>query len=470
MHQPVEDDAVRAAQLEQIRRDLQNRVNQNNRNRPQQRQVQQQGTSWNFQAGNPPVALPSNPLRLATRLLRPGPTLLVDAYVELLRRTGFALEPATPDLSFSPGIAGSAPSLEDYFPPAPGFPPLGPAQALPPGNFRLVELFYYIEDENVPDSDYLELPEQTFTPRDVRLRAESVSGLNLGSLGGDFVGTRKDRVYVGNPSGIPPGWGGVILSVSRCDYNLLGNQVSLPPGSTPSFGLNKKVRIIQWSEFRIINLPEAQPFIPIVCRGEQMQSCEARVLVPLLKQILNELKTPIKGKDCDDTSDRVFGRGLQGLAKLQQVAVTESCENCLAVPELWENRPADGYPQAAIVFGNKLPNNEVGRERRTLHIPHYRLGRTEKPSIPTYQRGSYWARLILKDNSKIWCYAASEDEAVRVIEALRLYARRDLDPGIPPTTGKVGYTKSSWEAVPLYLQYFSKGKAQQNFDWMVRLR
>lgn len=148
-----------------------------------------------------------------------------------------------------------------------------------------------------------------------------------------------------------------------------------------------------------------------------------------------------------------------------QTKTLKALKQNMAIPEFWELKPGL-YPQAAIVFGNKLPNGKIGRERRTLHIPHYTGREGQKPSIPEYDRGPFMARIILKDNSKMYCYAKSEQEAIRVVNAMAAYTKQSLLPGVPPSTGKTGYAKSTWRAVPLYLQYYSDAKNGAP-DWQV---
>ena len=125
-----------------------------------------------------------------------------------------------------------------------------------------------------------------------------------------------------------------------------------------------------------------------------------------------------------------------------------------ATAEFWDLIPGNDVPQLAIIFRNTDKKSKSGDY--CLHIPHY--NGSKNPTIPSYTRGNYWTRLILKDNSRIICYANSEREADRQVNALAKY----VDPKYKtrkPTKGRLqDNTFAENKAIPVRADYYEKGK------------
>ncbi len=91
-----------------------------------------------------------------------------------------------------------------------------------------------------------------------------------------------------------------------------------------------------------------------------------------------------------------------------------------SMPFQWQMLPEFDRPQLAVIFRVQERKNKSGNY--TLHIPHYNGNR--QPEIPEYTKGNWWARVILKDNSKLTVYAQTKTEAERVIDKLTHYIDR----------------------------------------------
>lgn len=163
-------------------------------------------------------------------------------------------------------------------------------------------------------------------------------------------------------------------------------------------------------------------------------------------------------------------------------------------PEKWDVKVGRDRPQLVVSFAQKLPNGKLGRTRWEMQIPHYKYGQQDqktlkKPDIPTYNRGPFWGRLILKDNSRLVVNAESIEEAKRVLKLLKKEVDpkqldRMIDPNWEPDPKKpnakpklidrepvfgeridIAYKKN---VVPVRAEYYSKGQLQVKPDWIYR--
>jgi hypothetical protein len=115
------------------------------------------------------------------------------------------------------------------------------------------------------------------------------------------------------------------------------------------------------------------------------------------------------------------------------------------VPMYWSVKIERGLrQQLAIAFRpDKRKRYSFGKYDRnlTLHIPHY--NGDQRPKIPSYTVGQISAKVILTDQSSILVHAATESEAVSVVEALLKY----VEPKFIPKDHVVNIGKRSGKAI-----------------------
>ena len=76
-------------------------------------------------------------------------------------------------------------------------------------------------------------------------------------------------------------------------------------------------------------------------------------------------------------------------------------------PDGWQIKKGQNIPQLAIIYRDTDKKSNSGNY--TTYIPHF--NETKNINIPSYNKGDYWARWILKDNSQIVINAKTENEA-----------------------------------------------------------
>jgi hypothetical protein len=125
------------------------------------------------------------------------------------------------------------------------------------------------------------------------------------------------------------------------------------------------------------------------------------------------------------------------------------------IPENWAAKALVDRPQLKVIYrvdGRSTSGNY------DLTIPHY--NGSPNPKFPAYTKGRFWARLTLKDNSKIVVYAKSTAEAERVLKVLKQYVSPKFLTDVV-VTGEVS-TKDTERfkqvrVVPIRADYFDKG-------------
>ncbi len=137
----------------------------------------------------------------------------------------------------------------------------------------------------------------------------------------------------------------------------------------------------------------------------------------------------------------------------------------VAFPEWWPIRVGADRPQLVICYRS----DDKEKRRFQISIPHYSGDRS--PNIPSFKKGSHFARYCLKDNSKLIVYAASESEAERVCRQLYGYvSSRYRAASSQPSTG---ITRSNnfkeVRAIPLFADFFPHGQ-QSGREWRAYLQ
>lgn len=144
--------------------------------------------------------------------------------------------------------------------------------------------------------------------------------------------------------------------------------------------------------------------------------------------------------------------------------ISKIVDTNVVFPEWWALRAGSDRPQLVLVF-KSLSNK---RSYNKLIIPQYEGQKIKKPPIPSYTRGDYRGCLVLKDNSKFICYAASENEAELVISKVKPHIRSKYLNNSTVTIGttrKKNFSNDTMTAV--LAKYFSAGQHRNEPDWTV---
>ncbi|MDX2096933.1 MAG: hypothetical protein SFW36_04085, partial [Leptolyngbyaceae cyanobacterium bins.59] len=156
------------------------------------------------------------------------------------------------------------------------------------------------------------------------------------------------------------------------------------------------------------------------------------------------------------------------MAKIRRELCELDIQPSVAIPEHWQVRVGADRPQLVVVFAEDLGGGKVGNVRYATSIPHYRYGPRFKPDFGGYEHGSVWARLILKDNSRIVINGKTKEEAIRQVQILRQFVKPEFDnPNAKPATGTYDEPMKECRVVAIYARYFGKGQKQGQPDWVI---
>lgn len=165
-------------------------------------------------------------------------------------------------------------------------------------------------------------------------------------------------------------------------------------------------------------------------------------------------------------------------------------ENILVYSDIHQVKVGIDRPELIVIYAD-TKNGKIGRNRRSIQIPHYRYpDGKQKPDFPKLNRGPHWGRLILKDNSRIIVHAATQEEARAFLKDAKKEVKPEMlgqhfdpdfvfDPAKPkekpklidnePTFGKRDDMKISKGWVPHMAQYYSLGQLNAGKpDWIYR--
>lgn len=160
---------------------------------------------------------------------------------------------------------------------------------------------------------------------------------------------------------------------------------------------------------------------------------------------------------------------------------SESTDDVVIVPPRpYSLSPGDSVPQIALQFAEV---NEPGTPRnppnKFIHIP--RPLETDQqlykdaPPLVGYTQGPAKRQFVLNDNSRIVVNAATDDEAIRVIEAIIPYVNPIFVVGAYFTDPEVGYKGDKGQRVPIdvkqltlrFARFYSKGTLSDREDWRI---
>ncbi|BAU63032.1 hypothetical protein STA3757_03870 [Stanieria sp. NIES-3757] len=141
----------------------------------------------------------------------------------------------------------------------------------------------------------------------------------------------------------------------------------------------------------------------------------------------------------------------------------DSISAVASFPESWQLKIEAQRPQLIIIF--KPANKSDGHSQHSLSLPHYSGDKT--PNIKPYTKGNYWARLVLKDNSKIVVNGKTENEAVNQIENFYKYVNTKYKPTSKNIVTGVYKSKpfKEFKLVPVRADFYSQGAKNAYPDW-----
>lgn len=80
----------------------------------------------------------------------------------------------------------------------------------------------------------------------------------------------------------------------------------------------------------------------------------------------------------------------------------------VVVPDNWQAK-LHQFPPQLVVELREVSGSQLGAGRWSFTIPHYRYTNPDySPVIPRLDKGDYWARFILTDNSRVYVNAKTE--------------------------------------------------------------
>ena len=139
------------------------------------------------------------------------------------------------------------------------------------------------------------------------------------------------------------------------------------------------------------------------------------------------------------------------------------------LPEHHQIRTGSNIPQASILWRGLKADGSFTNDFRASTIPHY--NKDKKPVLQNHTKGSHYARIILKDNSRIVVYAESQSTAERVAREQLKY----VDASFIPSPIKVSLGERKGEELAkitvkaVRVSYFSKGLKDTQPDWVSEL-
>lgn len=90
-------------------------------------------------------------------------------------------------------------------------------------------------------------------------------------------------------------------------------------------------------------------------------------------------------------------------------ASVESSDAIILVPDNWQAKLHQFPPQLVVGLGEIMAMG-TSRAKWTFAIPHYKYGKDHELKLPRLQKGNWWARFVLKDNSRVYINAESAKE------------------------------------------------------------
>ncbi|MGG6296300.1 hypothetical protein ACQ4M4_18070 [Leptolyngbya sp. AN02str] len=178
-------------------------------------------------------------------------------------------------------------------------------------------------------------------------------------------------------------------------------------------------------------------------------------------------KFKFKGKRIE-LIDKAFA-GLQDAADSQHKEICES-GNGAAFPEWWAGRVGADRPQLVITIREISDDGKLGSSKWSFTIPHYRYGIQNpnyRPNLGRWQKGSYYFRETLRDNSKVILNCRDRAEAERMHEAIGelIDPARRFEPPLVDYGERKGSQLKQATVKAVFASFYASGQLNQKPDY-----
>jgi len=185
---------------------------------------------------------------------------------------------------------------------------------------------------------------------------------------------------------------------------------------------------------------------------EYALSVYRKFLDRFIRDYLDDIPGEVDEEDIAITTKRAIKTAITPLAKDSATlavlrmkifeeyrASIESGDAIIVVPDNWQAKMHQFPPQLVVGLGEVI-GNEVSRTKWTFTIPHYKYGKDYDLKLPRLDKGDYWARFILKDNSRVYINAESANTGKEfIMDIIPLIDSKYLpDPPYKIDTGERG--------------------------------
>lgn len=284
---------------------------------------------------------------------------------------------------------------------------------------------------------------------------------------GSNQGIGRSRIEIGGLTrSLPPNYTGTLVTkTGHRNFNFV-LRPNIPDAKPITYGDGDPVVVLPKNDKFKPKEPDEMPcekckFSPAAVKKilEQTLTRDAKL------DVYDEEKDEIKLKDY-----KVFGvtATVESIKLLySEVAKLRKKRFSIGIPEWWAVRIGADRPQMVIQFADK-ENGKIGRSRWSVSIPHYNKGK-EPINLPDYQKGSYFATLTLKDNSKLTINAKDKAECDKMIDAMKPM----IDPKMVPDPYQVQYGERKGQALSTksvtatIAQFYSKGQKDTAADYEI---
>lgn len=141
-------------------------------------------------------------------------------------------------------------------------------------------------------------------------------------------------------------------------------------------------------------------------------------------------------------------------------------EAIASLPEGWNLRPENKRPQLIVQLATVV-EGKIGRADRQITIPHYSGGRQVPPI--SYTSGNHYGMLVLKDNSKVRVYAASQGQAEGICNQIKGMISGTYSQGSYVVTGTIQGDIQRHELVAMGAVFYGADhEPGKSPEWVVR--
>jgi hypothetical protein len=146
-----------------------------------------------------------------------------------------------------------------------------------------------------------------------------------------------------------------------------------------------------------------------------------------IAEYLDDIPEELDGEDIAITTKRAIKKAIMPLPKdsavlaVLRMKIFEEYRDSIGggdgivlLPDNWQAKMHQFPPQFVVGLGEVI-SGEVGRTKWTFTIPHYKHDKNHELKLPRLQKGNWWARFVLKDNSRVYINAETAAEGKNFI-------------------------------------------------------